>query len=96
MTPQHKRILVKNRLDITQNMMPQVLLRYLRSKNAFTAYDVELVETGLTGLEQNQLLLDTLSKKADIAFHHFVEGLRSTSQPHIAGLLQKNGMNFNN
>ena len=84
----HRRILLKNRVEVVKDLEPNDVLDYLFQENILTENDIEIVKSERTRRARAEILLDTLPRKGPKAFTKFCEALSSEAgSRHLSTLL---------
>ncbi|XP_066457593.1 caspase-2 isoform X2 [Eleutherodactylus coqui] len=84
----HKDALLKLRVKLIQDMLPDELLEHLTAKKVLTPYMQEKIQAKAVSFRQNSALLDLLPKRGPNAFFIFCAALRDTNQEHLAEQLE--------
>ena len=91
MTTAHKECLSNNKERLEIFMDTDAMVTVLRSRNVITSYDKQIIKSQGDKKTCNAKLLEILTRKPDSAYHYFVDGLETSGQRHIAGLLLPKG-----
>ncbi|CAN2391527.1 Belongs to the peptidase C14A family, partial [Pristimantis euphronides] len=89
MQDQHKDALLKLRVKLIQDMVPDELIEHLVAKRVLTPYMQEKIQCKGVSFRQNSALLDLLPKRGPDAFSIFCAALRDTDQQHLAEQLEE-------
>ncbi len=88
MTPENRRKLIQNRVQLAQEINPLEVITYLCEKEVLTSHMYEEIQTCKTRYEQATHLLDLLPRRGDRAFTIFCDALRTANQTWLADLLE--------
>uniref|UniRef100_A0A8C5R7U2 Caspase-2 n=1 Tax=Leptobrachium leishanense TaxID=445787 RepID=A0A8C5R7U2_9ANUR len=88
MEDSHRKTLVKHRLFLLNEMLPDEVLEHLRSENILTQLMYDKIKAKRVTFDQNSTLLDLLPKRGPKAFSLFCRALRATEQEHLAERLE--------
>ncbi|KAM4703300.1 caspase-2 isoform 2-T2 [Rhinophrynus dorsalis] len=84
----HKDALIKLRVILATEMVPEELVEHLMSKKILTPIMQESIKTELSDYKKNITLLNLLPKRGPRAFSAFCDSLQETGQEHLAELLK--------
>ncbi len=88
MTCENRRKLIKNRVQLAEEINPQEVITYLCEKQVLTSHMYEQIQSCKTRYEKATHLLDLLPRRGDMAYSIFCDALRSTNQAWLADLLE--------
>ncbi|XP_069835921.1 caspase-2 isoform X3 [Dendropsophus ebraccatus] len=89
MQDHHKEALIRLRVRLIQEMVPDELIDHLVAKKVLTPYMQEKIQSKGVSFRQNGALLDLLPKRGPDAFSIFCTALRDTDQEHLAQQLEQ-------
>ncbi|KAM3914081.1 caspase-2 [Leptodactylus fuscus] len=89
MQEHHKDALIRLRVRLLQEMVPDELIEHLVAKKVLTPYMQEKIQSKGVSFRQNSALLDLLPKRGPNAFSIFCAALRDTDQEHLADQLEQ-------
>ncbi|XP_063818732.1 caspase-2 isoform X2 [Pseudophryne corroboree] len=89
MQERHKDALIKLRVALVQEMVPDELVEHLVSKKILTPFMQEKIQCKGVSYRQNSTLLDLLPRRGPKAFTIFCTALRDTGQEHLAEQLEE-------
>ncbi|KAM4031415.1 caspase-2 [Anomaloglossus baeobatrachus] len=89
MQDHHKNALIRLRVKLIQEMVPDELIEHLIEKKVLTPYMQEKIQSKGVSFRQNSALLDLLPKRGPNAFSIFCAALRDTDQEHLAEQLEQ-------
>ena len=87
MSEVHKRVLLKTRVRLIEDISPEELCPHLLSNEVITSREKEIIQSGATRSEQVEGIVDIISRKPDSHFELFVECLKESSHKHLAYML---------
>ena len=95
MTQEHKDKLIKNRIDLIENIRMKSILSYLLKWEILRTRDYDEIKSRIDENENCvELFLDILKMKSDEVYLNFIEVLRQTGHEHIADLLEPSNSNI--
>ncbi|XP_075071845.1 caspase-2 isoform X2 [Mixophyes fleayi] len=89
MQKRHKDALIKMRVTLIEEMVPDELVEHLVSKKILTPYMQAEIQSKKMSYRQNSSLLDILPRRGPHAFSIFCTALRDTGQEHLAAQLEE-------
>ncbi len=88
MLKSHRKILLKNRVDLVRDLEPNDLVNFLYQDDILSENDVELLKAESTRKKRAEMFLDLIPRKGPKAFDAFIESLRQENgTKHLAEAL---------
>jgi hypothetical protein len=85
MSREHKKLLLKHRVVLVNNMDTESVLNELQAKSILTSRHADMIRSQPVRFRMNEALLDSLATEA--TFQAFIEALRNTEQHHLVNEL---------
>ena len=91
MTIKHRKQLQKATYQLTTNMVPTQVLRFLKGKLILDQCDIDHITLNATHDEQVDRLMNRLQTKSEAAFDALIEALNETDQKAALTIIDKAG-----
>lgn len=93
-TPEHRKALKENRVQLRNNMDAQLLMPYIIANDVFDEQTEQDIQSKSTRYGRNEALLDSLPLFGDKAFFAFCEALQHVKQTYLVDLLIKDALHY--